>query len=242
MERIKYEKNYIKHVDNILTVSEGCAKIIKKEYNLKNKITVIRNTPIFKNLKKSSNTLRKMLNIENGKKILVYTGFGTFGRGIELIINSMIKLPEYHLATVGNWDKSFKKDIQILVNKKKLTNRVHLLPSIPNTHLVNFMSSADIAVIPIIDICLSYKYCLPNKLFESAFAGLPILASDLPELKKYIERYKLGLTFKTNNTNSFIKNVNKIEKLNIKKNNSFIKKYDFLKEIDKVSKLIKNMS
>ena len=109
IERMKYEKNYINHVDHVLTVSESCAKIITKNYNLKNKITILKNAPILNDMRKASNPLRKLINVENDKKIMVYTGLCTFDRGIDLIVNALIKLPKYHLATVGNWNDAYKK-------------------------------------------------------------------------------------------------------------------------------------
>lgn len=45
----------------------------------------------------------------------------------------------------------------------------------------------------------SYYYALPNKFFESIQALTPMIASDLPEMKYLIEKYKIGLTCKPEN-------------------------------------------
>jgi glycosyltransferase involved in cell wall biosynthesis len=44
-------------------------------------------------------------------------------------------------------------------------------------------------------ICLSYRYSLPNKLFESIHAGLPIVAADLPDTAEIVRRYGVGEVF-----------------------------------------------
>ena len=41
-------------------------------------------------------------------------------------------------------------------------------------------------------MCLSYLYCLPNKLFESIQAGIPVLVNDLPDCVALIEQFGIG--------------------------------------------------
>ena len=53
-------------------------------------------------------------------------------------------------------------------------------------------ASADIGVAPIENVCLSYYLCSPNKLFEYLLAGLPVVTSDFPELKRVVEQFQVG--------------------------------------------------
>ena len=46
-------------------------------------------------------------------------------------------------------------------------------------------------------ICLSYEYALPNKLFESIQAGIPIVGSNLIEIKNIVEGLDVGFCFST---------------------------------------------
>jgi glycosyltransferase involved in cell wall biosynthesis len=41
--------------------------------------------------------------------------------------------------------------------------------------------------------CLSYYFCMPNKLFEYIRAGIPIICSDLPELRRVVSDEHLGV-------------------------------------------------
>jgi glycosyltransferase involved in cell wall biosynthesis len=43
------------------------------------------------------------------------------------------------------------------------------------------------------DCCQSYRYCLPNKIFEYLQAGLPIITSPLPVLSKFVGSQGIGV-------------------------------------------------
>ena len=59
----------------------------------------------------------------------------------------------------------------------------------------------------------------PINFFEYAFSDLPVLSSDFPELKKIINKYKLGIVCK-NEFKSIQRVIKKIEKSPLKKSNS----------------------
>src|SRR5690606_18747676 len=42
------------------------------------------------------------------------------------------------------------------------------------------------------DVSLSDYYCLPNKLFEYCFSGVPVLASDFPGIRAVLSEYGIG--------------------------------------------------
>jgi glycosyltransferase involved in cell wall biosynthesis len=243
--RVSYEKKFISSADTVIAVSQGCADIIEKNYNLKKKILVIKNLPIIHKLKKSKLKLRDQLGLQE-KKILIYTGLSSFNRGLENILYALEKLQGYHLVTVGNWDPEYYKNILKIIKNAKLEKRFHKVSQIQSEILPCFISDADIAVIPIQPSCLSYKYCLPNKLFEAIFAGLPVLASDLPDIKKIVNDHDIGYTFDSYSLTSFIGAVRKIElygisnkKKDIRNKQSLFKNlFSFENEVNKINKSV----
>ena len=73
--------------------------------------------------------------------------------------------------------------------------RVHAVAPVPPEELIDFIASGDLAVIAAPDACLSYRYSLPNKLFEALFAGLPLVVSDLDDMRDFVTQHGLGLVF-----------------------------------------------
>jgi hypothetical protein len=49
------------------------------------------------------------------------------------------------------------------------------------------------------DFGISYRFALPNKIFDYTHAGIPVLGTFLPEIKNTIETYGLGKTIENHN-------------------------------------------
>ncbi|MNR18243.1 hypothetical protein D3C85_1349630 [compost metagenome] len=65
-------------------------------------------------------------------------------------------------------------------------------PAVSPDVLPAYTASADVGLCLIENLCLSYYYCLPNKLFEYLMAGLPVLVSDLQELRRFVQEHPVG--------------------------------------------------
>ena len=74
-----------------------------------------------------------------------------------------------------------------LVSTRAATNpSIRFHEAVPPAVLVDYTSSADVGLCLIEDTCLSYRYCMPNKLFEYFAAGVPPIVSNLPELARVV--------------------------------------------------------
>lgn len=74
-----------------------------------------------------------------------------------------------------------------------IRSRVHLLPPVPTSDVVAVASSASIGVAPIIPDSPNNAASMPNKLFQYLAAGLPVVVSDLPQLRQIVNESDIGL-------------------------------------------------
>lgn len=212
--RLKYERSYIDEADEVFAVSKGCADKLKELYSLKD-VHLLRNTPMLSKLKVPDVSVREKLGLADDTPLLIYTGLMTINRGIETIICALKHLPEWHLVTVGPWNEEVKDTLIRLAEDEGVSEKFHVHEKVEPEVLIEFISSANISVVPIVNACLSYYYCLPNKLFEAAFAGLPIVASDLPDMKEFIDSNELGVVFDDGCEHSLADAVKKLEMMNV---------------------------
>jgi glycosyltransferase involved in cell wall biosynthesis len=91
---------------------------------------------------------------------------------------------------VGDGDKL--KELQEKVKKMHLTDKVIFTGKIPFEDLPAYTTQADIGVNLLENKGLNYFYSLPNLIFDYIRAGVHLLSSDFPEIRKIITQYDVG--------------------------------------------------
>ncbi len=217
---IFFERQLIKRADRVITVNESIAGFMRKKYNLKEKPLVLMNCSELNDIK-SSKLLHSKLGIARNKKIILFQGLLSPGRGLKEAIEAMkyVKNEEVVLVFMGHG--LLKNELEEFIDRFKLNNRVFITKSVPPKELPNRISSADLGIIPYKNISLNNYYSTPNKIFEYLVAGIPFIASDFPELSKFVNQ-GVGYTFDPENPKDIANAINKIfsneRKLNEMKN------------------------
>lgn len=97
-----------------------------------------------------------------------------------------------------------------LAESANLQERTFFIDEVSPEEILSYTSSADVGISPIENTCLSYYYCLPNKLFEYLMAGLPVAVSDFPEMAKIVKEYEVGEVFDPEDPQDIARAINAI--------------------------------
>ena len=181
---LKLEKYIFPKLKNVITVNYKIAEYYTSKYKVP--VTVIRNIPQSFKIKNPE----QFTQWDKKYKFIIYQGSLNLGRGLELIIDSMLHLKGYRLLIAGEGDISDKLKYQ--VERLHLQEQVVFLGRILPGKLKSITKQAELGLSLEEDLGLNYRYCLPNKVFDYIHAGIPVLVSELPLLKELIDENKIG--------------------------------------------------
>jgi glycosyltransferase involved in cell wall biosynthesis len=190
------ERFLIRRCDAVITVNESIAQELARRYKIPVP-TVLMNTPAKSAIRQDSSPdrLRSAVGIDAQHKILLYCGSFTFNRGLEKLIQSLVHLTDCHLVMMGYGAADYKAELACVAQACGVAGRLSFFGPVPSDEVPQYAAGADLGVAPIENVCLSYYFCSPNKVFEYIAAGIPVIASDFPELRKVIDTFGIGATF-----------------------------------------------
>lgn len=187
----KIERTIFPKLDIVITVNESIAGLYEKEYG--KRPVVIRNVP----LKPPSlaltgkQELRRKLELPENDFLLILQGAGiNIERGAEEAVESMKYLEGAKLLIVGGGDVlPFLKE---LVSMHHLEEKIIFKPRMPYEQLIEYTAATDLGLTLDKNTNVNYRFSLPNKIFDYIHAGIPVLASRLPEVERVINEYEIG--------------------------------------------------
>jgi glycosyltransferase involved in cell wall biosynthesis len=183
------EKLLVPFCDQIFTVSDSIRDWYKSRFPRKRVQTILNIPPDNAHpTEPSIVSLRSRFAIPDNDLIFLYLGLLKNGRGLDLMLRVFSSGPaSRHLVMIGYGPlaEPIRSRIQACPN-------IHLMGAVPSDMVQAYAAAADVGLVLIERTCLSYYYCLPNKLFENYRAGIPCIVSNFPELSRFVKKYKCG--------------------------------------------------
>lgn len=234
------EKKLIKYADICFTVSNSIAEEYNRHYKVKP--TVLFNAPNFKEFKKTDK-FRETLPIKKESVIFLYQGGLSTGRGIELWLEAFQRRKDDKVVMVFMGYGELEDLVKEVSSK---INNVFYHPAVSPEVILDYTAAAAAAVSYIYNSCLNYLYCMPNKLFEYAMVGLPIVGSNLKDMSDAIRKYNLGVITRKDTPEAINDAIDELLKMDLEKlrQNSlaFAKEFCWEKQEEKMIKEYKSLN
>ena len=174
----------------LVTVSEGVADLYERHCG--RRPTVIRNCAELRVDAAPPGDVRQAAGVPGDAFLLVAVGNHKPGtRAIAEAVKALTLLPDdVHLAFVGAGYGEFEP----LAASLDVAGRAHFVAPVPAPHVPRFIAAADASLILYVPVLEDIEHALPNGLFSSIAAGLPLLYPELPEIGRIAREHELGVT------------------------------------------------
>lgn len=186
------ERSLIRFADATVVVNASIAVWYKENYKL-GKVWVVQNVPHrFDAEVPKTRLLRENFSLAQTDVIYLYQGIIGEGRGIKPLLQTFAEfsaqgIMDKHLVCMG-----YGALVPLLKEYAAKCPNIHYQEAVSPELVLEYTASADVGLSLIENTCLSYYLSLPNKIFEYLTVGLPVIASDFPEMRKVIDTHNCG--------------------------------------------------
>jgi glycosyltransferase involved in cell wall biosynthesis len=178
------ESLLIRSADVVVTVNDFIATELSSRYNISYPI-VIMNCP------RTATSITTNRRKAERRKIVLYSGTFWQERGLENVVLAC-KYLRRDIQVVFRGEGAIESKLRDM--SRDLENCVIEKP-VPIGEVIRKAAEADVGIVPYLPTTLNNLYASPNKLFEYLQAGLPVIGSDLPFVRKVIVENDIGLVF-----------------------------------------------
>ena len=173
------ERFMVRHSDVVFTTNESRANVLKERYGVP-RVEVLANVP-----SRTETVVPLDPGYPAGRRILLYQGWiSPHGRAFRETVQALALLDDVDFVILGFGYESSRDVIRGWATDEHVQDRVHFLPPRRFDELVQTAAAATVGLVPIKALNLNSYLGDTNKIHEYLMAGLPIAASDLPEIRR----------------------------------------------------------
>ncbi|MDT0465047.1 glycosyltransferase [Streptomyces gibsoniae] len=139
--------------------------------------------------------LRARLGIPGERLVLIFQGgFYLESRCFRTVATALRGLPEWHWVLIGFGSDDTVRKLRELIAECGIEDRTTILPAVSVDELLSYTAGADVGVVPLTNSGLNCYLGDTNKLFEYLMAGLAVVGSDFPEVRRAVLEGPAGPT------------------------------------------------
>ena len=204
----KLERWLLRFVDQTIVENDTRADYHQKLYGTRP--SVLHNYPFYEPIVPQPRPLREELALAQDEPILLYQGGIQEGRGLERLIEAMPFIDRGTLIFVG--DGKLKGKLMQLAAQSSEKSRIRFIEKVPLAELPSYTAAATVGFQVLQNVCFNHYSASSNKLFEYMAALIPVIAADLPEIRRVVETEGVGLIVDVESPQSIATAVNRLVK------------------------------
>lgn len=185
-------------IDHFIAINESAANWYSEKYPKFPKACIIMNATILSKGVNYDGRLHQAAGLTPKTNILLYQGGFSTHRGLDFLVRSAEFLPDDWVLVMmgwGNYEEYLRQLAGEINSRAALDGRsdvIKFIPPAPQSELTEWSAGGTIGVIPYENTGLNHWFCTPNKMWEFPNAGLAVLVSPFPELRRPIDLYQNG--------------------------------------------------
>lgn len=180
------ERLLAKRATRMIVTSESCFQYFVREFGVQEPV-IVRNAVDLRKIEPGEAN-----SATDSTFLVAHSGLLMHGRHLDELVKAFQYLPDdVSLLLAG--DGPARAHLEKLADELGVRDRLRLTGKLLPQQMISALRQATIAAVLITSDYTSYRFSLPNKFFEAVAAGLPIIASPIPEVKRLIESYNIGV-------------------------------------------------
>jgi glycosyltransferase involved in cell wall biosynthesis len=190
----RLERSWARAADRVFTVNQPYATELARRFGVAMPVIVMNCSYRFAPPDPTPRRFHERLGLDPETRVVLYQGGFSVGRGVEQLIEAVRRVPGCVLVVMGYG--ALEADFRAAAALPENEGKVHILPAVPPTELLEWVASADaIGVLFQHDTHNNYL-STPNKFLEAMAAGVPSVCSDHPGMGPIARETGCGIPVK----------------------------------------------
>jgi glycogen synthase len=186
LREIAQERRLGARADAVLTVSNGIASLFEDQFGWRH-VSVVRNTfPC---------EPARFAQIETPRGV-VYAGRISEDRDLETVAAASKDLAPLRTTVAGPRDETFLS--------KYSAGAVQIRDVLPLAEVDRLIANEGLVLVTLADRGVNHRLAMPNKLFHAVRIGVPVVATDLPEIGACVRAHGLGTLYRAGDPASLV--------------------------------------
>ena len=180
------ERRWVGEAIALVTVNDSLAEDLGRRYRPRRTV-VVHNCPArWEPPIPRPDLIRAATGIPADAPIALYHGSFAAHRGLEELAAAILRpgLEGVHAVLLGYGSQ--RALVDRMAGDPAYGGRVHVIDAVPPAELLPWVASADVGVMAIQPSTRNHRLSTPNKLFEGLAAGIPVVVSDFPEMRRIV--------------------------------------------------------